>query len=206
VVEAEPGRWFTLRGWGTFAVESLDAGRSRLIIRERVPVMSFWPWLSRALLFTPPHFVMERQMLRGIRDRAEERGSSLLLGGIALLGFACTAAGIAVVLSRSAYRAWLLLPVTVALVPLVTSSDIRAAFAGFVIAGLPVVAATRVGAPAWVTLSALLVLAWTILILAPDAWLVFGWLLGALATAAWVVGVVNWYSERVERRATAAGY
>ena len=206
VVASEAGRWFVLRGWGTFAVESLDAGRSRVIIRERIPVMSFWSRAGRALLFEPAHFIMERQMLRGIRDRAEERGNSLPLGGMALLGFASAAAGIAAILSRSTRRAWLLLPVTVALVPLVTSSDVRAAFAGFVIAGLPIVAAYKLRPPTWVTLSALLVLAWTILILAPDAWLVFGWLLGAVAAAGWAVGLASWYSERTERRATAAGY
>jgi hypothetical protein len=79
------------------------------------------------------------------------------------------------------------------------------AFAGFVIAGLPVVAAYRLRPATWATLTGLMVLAWTVLILARDAWLVFGWVLGAVATAECVVGLVSWYSERTERPATAAG-
>lgn len=69
-----PGRIFALRYW-IFEVEPIDAQDSRLHVRTHagdapVPVA---PLLL--LAFEPAHFVMERAMLRGIRQRAEEHGS-----------------------------------------------------------------------------------------------------------------------------------
>lgn len=77
VAEVVPGRALVLRGWGAFVVSPVDSGTTRLHIRIRgdgVP-RSFSPLLVPfgLLVFEPAHFVMERQMLLGIKKRAERR-------------------------------------------------------------------------------------------------------------------------------------
>jgi hypothetical protein len=64
----EPGRSYAFDGGWCFALEPID-GRTRLIARTRVPrgVAS----LAYAALIEPPHFIMERKMLLGIKARAE---------------------------------------------------------------------------------------------------------------------------------------
>jgi hypothetical protein len=67
-----------LKGWGSFVLEPIDASHTRLISRSRVP--SGWPAVSYALLLEIPHFVMQRKMLLGIKQRAERmaHGGTLL--------------------------------------------------------------------------------------------------------------------------------
>lgn len=65
----EPGRALGLEGWGLLLVEPAGAGRSRLIVRGRIArgaATAFY-----LTLLEIPHFVMERQMLLGIKRRAE---------------------------------------------------------------------------------------------------------------------------------------
>ena len=65
----EPGRALGLEGWGTFAVEPAGAGRTRLIARGGVP--RGVGAAAYGLLMEIPHFLMERRMLLGIKERAE---------------------------------------------------------------------------------------------------------------------------------------
>lgn len=80
----EPGRALGLEDWGTFALEPLGADRNRLIARGRVPPGA--AAVSYAALMEIPHFLMERRMLLGIKERAERsnptphRGASLGAG------------------------------------------------------------------------------------------------------------------------------
>jgi hypothetical protein len=69
VTVCEPNRALGLEGWGTFVLESVDAQTTRLLVRERTRVG--WGLLNGALLWEVPHFIMERQMLLGIKARAE---------------------------------------------------------------------------------------------------------------------------------------
>lgn len=69
----EPGRALVMDPWGAFVVEPLDARRSRLISRSRV--RRGWPALAYMLLLEIPHFVMQRKMLLGIKERAERAHS-----------------------------------------------------------------------------------------------------------------------------------
>jgi uncharacterized protein YndB with AHSA1/START domain len=71
----EPNRALVMEGWGAFVLEPLDGGRTRLISRSRVP--RGWSAVSYALLMEIPHFVMQRKMLLGIKERAE-RATRLL--------------------------------------------------------------------------------------------------------------------------------
>jgi hypothetical protein len=65
----EPGRALGLEGWGTFVLEHRGADRTRLIARGGAPRGA--AGASYALLMEIPHFLMERRMLLGIKERAE---------------------------------------------------------------------------------------------------------------------------------------
>jgi len=65
----EPPRVLGLEGWGVFVVEPRGADRCRLLVRGRIP--KGLPSLLYRTTLAVPHFVMERRMLLGIKDRAE---------------------------------------------------------------------------------------------------------------------------------------
>jgi hypothetical protein len=65
----EPGRALGLEGWRTFAVKPLGRERTRLIARGGVP--RGVGAVAYGLLMEIPHFLMERRMLLGIKERAE---------------------------------------------------------------------------------------------------------------------------------------
>lgn len=69
VARFEPDRVIALEGWGAFVLRELPDGRTRLLARSRTPrgpATLYW-----TLLIEIPHFVMQRKMLLGIRERAE---------------------------------------------------------------------------------------------------------------------------------------
>ena len=76
----EPGRAIGLEGWGAFVLEPIDKHRTRLIARSRAP--RSWPTVVLAPLGEIPHFIMERKMLLGIKERAERAWVSA--GGTAI--------------------------------------------------------------------------------------------------------------------------
>jgi hypothetical protein len=65
----EPGRALGLEGWGTFALEPLGSDRTRLIARGGVP--RGVGAIAYGMLMEIPHFLMERRMLLGIKNRAQ---------------------------------------------------------------------------------------------------------------------------------------
>lgn len=80
VVAVEPGQWMVLRGWGAFVVRGLDDGRARLIVRTHG-----WPTpglLEKLGYFVmmPLHYIMERKMMLGIKERAEAGGAGRASG------------------------------------------------------------------------------------------------------------------------------
>jgi hypothetical protein len=75
----EPGRAIVLEGWGTFAVEPIGENSTRVILRSRV--MRSAGGLYYRLFYHPPvaefpHFLIERRMLKGIKERAEQAQAS----------------------------------------------------------------------------------------------------------------------------------
>ena len=58
-----------LQYWGAFVLEPHGPGCTRLIARGRVP--RGIGAVTNALLMEIPHFLMERKMLLGIKERAE---------------------------------------------------------------------------------------------------------------------------------------
>lgn len=70
-----PNRAIVLENWGSFVVHPVDAQTTKLLVRTRGDGA---PSLTAVLLgplgvfvFEPAHFIMQRGMMRGIRDRAE---------------------------------------------------------------------------------------------------------------------------------------
>ena len=72
-----PGRALILENWGAFVLQPIDSSSTRLFVRTRGDgKASIRAWALGPLnvfLFEPAHFIMQRGMLRGIRDRAEGR-------------------------------------------------------------------------------------------------------------------------------------
>lgn len=69
VASFEPGRAMVLEGWGAFVVEPVDERSTRVILRSRVgrgPAALYY-----LLSIEIPHFIMERRMLKGIKQQAE---------------------------------------------------------------------------------------------------------------------------------------
>jgi len=65
-----------LGGWGAFVLEPKD-GYTRLIVRTRgngKPNVALAPF--GLLVLEPAHFIMERRMLLGIKERAERMSSA----------------------------------------------------------------------------------------------------------------------------------
>lgn len=76
----DPGRAFVLAAWGSFVVLPIDDRTSRLHLRSRwrrsgsVATVVLGP--ASVLALHPAHFVMQRGMLIGIRERAERAAQS----------------------------------------------------------------------------------------------------------------------------------
>ena len=73
VARFDPGRALVLDGWGALVIEPLDTGRARLLARGHAPRGRLAE--AYGLLIEIPHFVMERKMLLGIKERAERTES-----------------------------------------------------------------------------------------------------------------------------------
>jgi hypothetical protein len=65
----EPGRALGLEGWGIFFLEPVGAAQTRLIARGGVA--RGVGAAAYGMLMEIPHFLMERRMLLGIKERAE---------------------------------------------------------------------------------------------------------------------------------------
>jgi len=72
-----PGRAIVLENWGSFVLLPVDSATTRMFVRTRGPgdasVAGLVLGPLNVFVFEPAHFIMQRGMLRGIRDRAEGR-------------------------------------------------------------------------------------------------------------------------------------
>jgi hypothetical protein len=75
VAALESGRAVVLQYWGAFLLEPIDTRTTRLIVRTRgdgaPSLLALVLGPLNVFVFEPAHFIMQREMLRGIRDRAE---------------------------------------------------------------------------------------------------------------------------------------
>jgi hypothetical protein len=70
----DPGKAIMLEGWGTVAVEPMDENSTRVIIRSRVMRRAsglYYRLFYHPLVAELPHFLIERRMLKGIKEQAE---------------------------------------------------------------------------------------------------------------------------------------
>lgn len=70
LIEVDPGRSLVIDGWGGYSLTPVDSSTTRLLARATQPRGP--GVLMYALLVEIPHFIMERKMLLGLRDRAEQ--------------------------------------------------------------------------------------------------------------------------------------
>jgi hypothetical protein len=128
-----PNEVMVLEGWGSFVLQPLDGGKTRFIVRDPTPRMSLPVKLLWQIFFEPGHFAMEREMMKGIRDRAEGAlGSGSAAQSLATTGFILTAFIGAFYVSRTR-RKWLplIIPLLYAAAILIATGDPQAALVGF---------------------------------------------------------------------------
>lgn len=70
-----PGRAFVLENWGSFVLQPVDSATTRFFVRTRgdgeATVASVLLGPINLFVFEPAHFIMQRGMMLGVRDRAE---------------------------------------------------------------------------------------------------------------------------------------
>lgn len=179
----------TTGGYLTYAVLPIDDHTTRLFLRERD---AFSDNLLVRLSWDPAHFVMQRQMLRGIKARAEGHPNPPAALDIpARLGWA--AAGVAVLalflVQEKRRRLWLLLPVTAAVPALAFAQDVDAGLAAFLAIGITTGGALAFGRRWWAPFANLAAVVMLTLLLAPDAYVAFG-LTFAIVVLAALVGTL----------------
>jgi len=71
VTSLDPPHHLVLKGWGAFVLRRMGDGATRMLIRSHGPKVGSVGRVLQFLFFEPIHFIMERKMLLGIRQRAE---------------------------------------------------------------------------------------------------------------------------------------
>ena len=73
IAHLEPPRAMVLENWGAFVLQPTADGRTRLLIRSRTggPKTPVWGAGLTFAAFELPHFIMQRRMMLGIKERAE---------------------------------------------------------------------------------------------------------------------------------------
>jgi hypothetical protein len=132
VRQFEPNSSIVLEGWGSFVLQTVDEGKTRFIVRDPTKPMSVPVRLLWSLFFEPGHFAMERQMMKGLKLRAEGGlGSGGVGYSLATTGFILAALISALfVFSRRRKRLWLVLPLVYAALIIIGTSDFQAALVG----------------------------------------------------------------------------
>jgi hypothetical protein len=183
---------------GRFVLMPLGDSATRLLLHEplAIPERAGWTWV----IWDPMHLVMERRMLEGIQERAEEHPLvPPLVQAAAHLGWALAGGGLVTVfLSHRRWWPWLVLPIAPG-VPIVWSAgDVNSALAAFLAVGTTVIGALHYGWRWWPVYLALASGVALVLLLAPDSFAAFGlaFLLVEMGIGARLVrrtGLVGWH-------------
>ena len=75
ITHFDPPRAMVLENWGAFVLEPTPDGKTRLLIRTKMggPEAPAWGAGLTFAAFELPHFIMQRRMMLGIKERAESR-------------------------------------------------------------------------------------------------------------------------------------
>ena len=71
VLDLEPNHYLVLERWGAFVLQRIDDQTTRFLARTHTVQRTALGKAAEALLLDPIHFVMERKMMLGIKERAE---------------------------------------------------------------------------------------------------------------------------------------
>jgi len=173
----EPGRMMSLQpNWGTFLLEPRADGATRFMIRTRGAGAS--PFMRPLLFFGLDawHYMMEKRMMIEIKRLAEGRpGTPVWLTGVAHLGFAALSVFCAWwIFALKRKRGLIALPLLYGLAILLSSRDPQAALVALTAFMLAVTAFLIFRRRWWVLIGLLWIFAYSVLILAPDAYIAFG--------------------------------
>ncbi len=167
-----------------------------MMLREPVPSTSAARTIN-ALVWDPMHFVMQQRMLRGIKERAEQRPLvpvEMML--VARIGWTLAGASLlALFFARRRWLPWVVLPIVVMLPVVWSTGDWDATLAGFLAIGITVAGALAFGRRWWPPYLLLAAAVALMLLLAPDGYTAFGVTLGFV----WV-GVLAGFLFRMANR------
>ncbi len=172
----EPNNGIVLDGWGSFILQPLEGEKTRFIIRDSTKPMSLPVRLLWGVLFEPGHFVMERQMMKGVKVRAEGAlGSGSVGHSLATTGFFLAALiSAAFVFSRRQKRPWLALPLIYAFLIIIATSDFQAALVGLTAVLLMIAGGLYFRRWWWAYWPSMFIFAYVVLLLPWDAYVGFG--------------------------------
>jgi len=165
-----------LDGWGSFVFQPLEGGKTRFIVRDPTKPMPFPARIFWSLIFEPGHFAMEREMMMGIKARAEGTSGSGSVGqSLATTGFILTAfcGGFFVAFTRRKWP-WLAVPFVYAATILIATTDPQAALVGFTAFILIIAGCLYFRRWRWAYLLSMFVYINVVLLLPWDAYAAFG--------------------------------
>lgn len=171
-----PNQAMVLKGWGSFVVRPLEGRRTRFIVRDPTPPRALPIRLIWQVLFEPVHFAMERQMMKGIKVRAEGRLSPGSLGqSLATTGLILTvlSGALFIVLTRRKWP-WLSVPVVYAAAILISTADPQAALVGLTAFTLIIAGCFYFRRRSWAYLLFMFIYANIVLLVPWDAYTAFG--------------------------------
>jgi hypothetical protein len=171
----EPDRGFALIGWGAFVLVPVDRDRTRLIVRTRSAAVpgAFFSRFADIMLGRPIHFVMERRMLLGIKERVEGTAYRPAVVWVATLGFLSAAVLASWYLARTGEAHWLFLTLAVMVSLMKGSNDPRAALVGCVAITLTTLGVLRLRRW-WAVDAAIAAIVLLTLLFAHDAYVTIG--------------------------------
>jgi len=172
----EPNRAMVLEGWGSFVLQPQGAGKSRFVVRDPTKPMTLPAKLLWEVFFEPGHFSMERQMMKGIKARAEGTSGSGSVGqSLATTGFILTVliGGFFVAFTRRKWP-WLAVPFFYAATILIATEDPQAALVGFTAFTLIIAGCLYFRRWWWAYLLFMFVYVNAVLLLPWDAYTAFG--------------------------------
>jgi hypothetical protein len=183
----EPNRGFALIGWGAFVIVPLDRDSTRLIVRTRSAAVpgAFLGRFADIMFGRPLHFVMERRMLLGIKERVEGTAYPPAAQWLATLGFLIATALASWYLMRKGEAHWLFLTLAVVVSLVKGANDPRAALVGCVAITLTTLGVLRLRRW-WAVDVAIAALVLLMLLVARDAYVTIGvalLIVGAVAVA-----------------------
>jgi hypothetical protein len=129
----EAPRGLALIGWGSFVLAADGPNRTRLIVRTRSGSQpgAFFDRFADLAFGRPLHFVMERRMMIGLKERVEGTASPPTVTWLATFGFLAAGLLASWYLIRKGDAPWLFLALAVIVSLIKESNDVRAALVSF---------------------------------------------------------------------------